>query len=113
MVKGLRFMVLLTLVGLLCWADTERKDQTNNLHAGMQLVLPLLTSPPIVDGKITEPIWRSAITFTLCDKLALSVRCGFDKNGLWFALESKNVPQNARAVLTFRVTERRSYFPSH
>ncbi len=105
MVKGLRFVVLLTFVGLLCWAEIERKGEINNPPADTRLVLPLLTNPPIMDGKITEPIWRSASTFTLGDKPALSVLCGFSKNGLWFALESKNVPKNARFIAAFRTTE--------
>ncbi|MFN3420431.1 MAG: hypothetical protein ACK40X_01725 [Armatimonadota bacterium] len=105
MTKGLRFVVLLTLVGLLCWGNAEQKGEINNLPADMQLILPLLTNPPIADGKITEPVWRSVTIFTLGDKPTLSVRFGSDKNGLWFALESKNVPKNARFVAAFRTTE--------
>lgn len=73
MAKGLRLVVLLTLVGLLCQADTEQKGKINNPPADTQLVLPLLTNPLIVDGKITEPVWRSVTAFTLVDKPALSV----------------------------------------
>lgn len=104
-VLGWRFWITLACFGLLCSAGQERREEAVQSFGAMTLLFPPLPFAPILDGKITEPTWKSVNPFTLSGKPALQMRGCFDKNGLWFALEGKDVPKNFRLTFTFRTTE--------
>ncbi|MFN4179309.1 MAG: hypothetical protein ACK4I8_03265 [Armatimonadota bacterium] len=102
---SLGFRTFLACVGLLCLANPVQKGKVAQPLDAMRLIFPPLSSPPALDGKTKEAIWQLAPCLDLGDKHPLRMRFCFDKNGLWFALESKNVPKNARFVAAFRTTE--------
>lgn len=107
MAKPLGWMVLVLsgFVVTLVLGGLGQKDRFPKPISSSRLVVPVLPSSPILDGKANEPSWQVASSINLGDEPALKVRAGIDSAGFWFALESKGVKSNDKVVFNFRVTE--------
>ncbi|MGQ9727508.1 MAG: CARDB domain-containing protein [Candidatus Fervidibacter sp.] len=103
--SGWRVLILSGFVVTLIWGGLGQKEQFPQPISPSRLVMPVLPSSPILDGKANEPSWQSASSINLGDEPALKVRAGIDNAGLWFALESKGVRSNDQVVFDFRLTE--------
>lgn len=102
---GWKVLVLSGFVVTLVLSGLGQKEQFLQPISPSRLVMPVLPSSPILDGKANEPSWQFASSINLGGKPALKVRAGIDNDGLWFALESKDVKSNDRVVFDFHVTE--------
>ncbi len=100
-----RSWIVLGFLVLLVPLSLGQKGQQMQLTSISRTVLPILPAPPVLDGRVTEPLWQQASEFNLGDKSYLQVKAGIDSMGIWFALKGRDVHQTAQVVFTFRVTD--------
>lgn len=72
-------------------------------HASPEIIVPRLPETLVVDGRLDESAWQSAVKLPVGARERLEARVGFDDVALWLALS--NLPRRNVLEITLRVTD--------
>lgn len=73
-------------------------------HASQEIIVPRMPETPVIDGRIDEAAWMSAVGLPIEPQEHCQVRVGFDEAALWFALQSEELRQG-RLEIALRATD--------
>lgn len=73
-------------------------------HASPETIVPRLSEAPVVDGRIDEAAWMSAVELPIEPQEHCKMRGGFDETDLWLAVQAEQSGQGTLEI-AFRVTD--------
>jgi hypothetical protein len=93
------YLILVLLIFSMAWAS----------HASPEIIAPHLSGTPVVDGRIDEAAWMSAVELVpayagIEPQEHCQMRVGFDEAALWLALQVEQ-PGQGTLEIAFRVTD--------
>ena len=88
------YSVLVLLMLSMAWAS----------HASQEIIVPRMPGKPVIDGRVDEAAWMSAVESPVEPQEHCQMRVGFDEAALWFALQSEELRQGTLEI-ALRVTD--------
>jgi len=73
-------------------------------EASPEIIVPRLSKALVMDGRIDEAVWTSAVELPVEPQEHCQMRAGFDEEALWFALQSKGLHEGTLEI-ALRVTD--------
>ncbi|MFC1714603.1 hypothetical protein ACFL6S_13130 [Candidatus Poribacteria bacterium] len=79
-------------------------SMTSTSHASQEITVPRLSETPIIDGRMDEAAWVSAVEIPIEPQERCKMRAGFNEAALWLALQVEQ-PGQGTLEITLRVTD--------